>query len=51
VTALIHNPKTPPVTAVKLLDKLPMSEVRRLARTGEAPRAVTIAARKRCTVP
>jgi len=48
VSALIHNPKTPPTTAVKLLEKLPMSEIRRLARTGEAPRAVTIAARKKC---
>jgi hypothetical protein len=47
VAALIRNPKTPTTVAVRLLDKLPIAELRRIARTGEAPRAVTIAARKR----
>lgn len=49
VSALVRNPKTPASTAVRLLDKLPMSEVRRIAKSGEAPQAVTIAARRRCT--
>jgi hypothetical protein len=47
VSALIRNPKTPGTTAVKLLDKLSMAEVRRLAKSTDVPRAVTVAARKR----
>ena len=48
-SALVRNPKTPSTTAVKLLDKLPLGEVRRLAKSNDAPRAVQIAARKRAS--
>ncbi|HVO31805.1 MAG TPA: hypothetical protein VMV18_13755 [bacterium] len=45
--ALVRNPKTPSTTAVRLLEKLPMSEVRRLARAADVPRAVSQAAKKK----
>ena len=47
LAALVSNPKTPPTLAVKLLDRLPMSEVRRLAKSDSVVRAVQLAARKR----
>jgi len=49
VSALVRNPKTPSGTAVKLLDKLPIAEIRRLAKSNDVPRAVQAAARKRAT--
>jgi hypothetical protein len=47
VSALIRNPKTPTPTAVKLLDKLSQSELRRLAKSTDVPRPIQVAARKR----
>jgi len=47
VAALVRNPKTPSPTAVKLLDKLPIAELRRLAKSNDVPRPVTLAARKK----
>ena len=47
VTALVRNPKTPGTTAAKLMDKVPIAEVRRLAKGTDVPRAVMAAARKR----
>lgn len=47
VSALVRNPKTPSTVAVRLLDKLPMSEVRRLAKSPDTPRAVAQAAKKK----
>jgi len=47
LSALVRNPKTPGPTAVKLLDKLPPAEVRRLAKSNDVPRAVNQAARKK----
>ncbi len=49
VAALVRNPKTPSSTAIKLLDRVPIGELRRLAKSGDAPRAVQVAARKRVT--
>jgi hypothetical protein len=49
VAALVRNPKTPVPTAVKLLDKLAVTDLRRLAKSNEVPRAVQAAARKRVT--
>jgi hypothetical protein len=49
VAALVRNPKTPSSTALKLLDRVPVGELRRLAKSGDAPRAVQVAARKRVT--
>jgi hypothetical protein len=49
LAALVRNPKTPSLTAVKLLDKIAPAELRRLAKSGEVPRAVQVAARKRVT--
>ncbi|HEY8039072.1 MAG TPA: hypothetical protein VIF15_04730 [Polyangiaceae bacterium] len=49
LAALIRNPKTPTTTAVRLLDKIAVSELRRLAKSSEVPRAVQAAARKRVT--
>jgi hypothetical protein len=49
LAALARNPKTPTMTAVKLLDKLAPGELRRLAKSGEVPRAVQAAARKKVT--
>jgi hypothetical protein len=49
LTALVRNPKTPSLTAVKLLDKIAPAELRRLAKGAEVPRAVQVAARKKVT--
>jgi hypothetical protein len=49
LAALVRNPKTPAPTAVKLLDRLPPAELRRLAKSSEVPRAVQTAARKKVT--
>ena len=49
LAALVRNPKTPSPTAVKLLDKIAPAELRRLAKSGEVPRAVQVAARKKVT--
>jgi hypothetical protein len=47
ITALVRNPKTPPGTAAKLVEKVPMTEVRRLAKAADVPRVVVAAARRR----
>jgi hypothetical protein len=47
VSALVRNPKTPGPTAVKLMEKLSMDEIRRLAKSNDVPPAVTAAARKK----
>ncbi len=44
---LIRNPKTPTGTAVKLLEKVPVLELRRLAKSNDVPGPVQAAARKR----
>lgn len=49
VSALVRNPKTPAQIAVRLLDKLPMSELRALAKSPSVPRAVCQAARRKVT--
>jgi hypothetical protein len=49
VAALIRNPKTPSTTAIKLLDRVTPAELRRLAKSGDVPRAVQVVARKRVT--
>lgn len=46
VTALVNNPKTPSRIAVRLLRNLPQSELRRIAKSPNSPRAVAMAARK-----
>jgi hypothetical protein len=46
-TALVRNPRTPPGVAVRLLDRLPLQELRRLARSDDVVRAVQLAARKK----
>lgn len=50
-SALVSNPKTPTQTSLKLLDRLPQSELRRLAKSEHTPRAVQLAARKRVVGP
>jgi hypothetical protein len=47
LTALVRNPRTPVPAAVRLLDRLPEQELRRLARSNDVPRGVQTAARKR----
>jgi hypothetical protein len=47
VSGLVRNPKTPSPIAVRLLDKLSMSEIRQLAKASSTPKAVVIAAKKR----
>jgi hypothetical protein len=47
VSALVGNPKTPAPIAVKLLDRLPPAELRRLAKSDGVPRAVQLAARRK----
>ena len=47
VAAIVSNPKTPPQVAVKLVERLPAAEIRRLARSADAPRAVQKAARQK----
>ena len=46
VAALVTNPKTPPSTATKLLSLLPVTELRRIAKSQNVPRSVSAAARK-----
>ncbi len=47
VVLLVRNPKTPQATAARLIDKVPIAEVRRLAKANDVPRPVVAAARKR----
>ncbi len=47
VVALVRNPKTPGATVTRLIDKVPIAEVRRLAKANDVPRPVVAAARKR----
>jgi hypothetical protein len=47
VTALVRNPRTPLGAAVRLLDRLPEQEIRRLSRSNDVSRGVQTAARKR----
>ena len=47
LTALVRNPKTPATISVRILDRLPEAEVRRLAKSNSAPRAVSEAARRK----
>lgn len=47
VAALVRNPKTPLGCAVRLLDRLGEQELRRLAKSGDVPRGVQLAARKK----
>ncbi|MGH1346299.1 MAG: hypothetical protein ACRBN8_32330 [Nannocystales bacterium] len=47
VSALVGNPKTPPQIAVRLLDRLPSAELRRLARATDVPPAISKAARRK----
>jgi len=49
VAALVRNPKTPGSTAVKMLEKMPMAEIRRLAKSNDVPPVVMAAARKKVT--
>lgn len=46
VAALVTNPKTPPSTATKLLSLLPITELRRIAKSQNVPRSVSAAARR-----
>jgi hypothetical protein len=47
VTAVVGNPKTPAQVAVRLVERLPMAEIRRLARSADTPKAVQRAARQK----
>jgi pentose-5-phosphate-3-epimerase len=47
VAALVANPKTPPQVAMRLVERLPVAEIRRLARSADAPKAVQRAARQK----
>lgn len=47
VTALVSNPKTPPQVAIRLLDRLTTTELRRLARASDVPPTVSRAARRK----
>lgn len=47
VAALVGNPKTPPQVAVRLLDRLPSAELRRLAKATDVPPAISRAARRK----
>jgi hypothetical protein len=49
LAALVRNPKTPPMLAVQLVDKVAPAEQRRLAKSTEVPRAVQTAARRKVT--
>ena len=49
-TALVKNPKTPVPLALKLIQRLPVSEVRLLARSQGKPQLVQ-AAKKRLLEP
>ncbi|MBI4917391.1 MAG: hypothetical protein HY825_16250 [Acidobacteria bacterium] len=50
VAALVRNPKTPQSAAVRLLDRVGETELRRLAKSGDVPRGVQMAARKKLNV-
>jgi hypothetical protein len=50
INALVRNPKTPLGPAVRLLDRLGEQELRRLAKSGDVPRGVQLAARKKINV-
>ena len=47
VTALVSNPKTPPQVAIRLLDKVARTELRRLAKGVDVPPAIARAARRK----
>jgi hypothetical protein len=47
VQALVRNPKTATPTAIRLLDKVPVAEIRRLAKSNDVRRPISMAARKR----
>ena len=47
LSALVSNPKTPSLVVRKIFDRLPMSEVRRLARANDVPPLVSQLARKK----
>ncbi|MBV1860139.1 MAG: hypothetical protein KUG77_17125 [Nannocystaceae bacterium] len=47
VAALVGNPKTPAQVAVRLIDRLPASELRRLAKATDVPPAISKAARRK----
>jgi hypothetical protein len=47
VTALVRNPKTPLNIAVRMLDRLSQTELRRVAKSNDVPRGVVLAARKK----
>jgi hypothetical protein len=44
--ALVTNPKTPSTTATKVLPMLPVTELRRLAKSQNVPRVISTAARR-----
>lgn len=47
VTALVSNPKTPPQVAIRLLDRVARTELRRLAKGVDVPPAIARAARRK----
>ena len=47
VGALVRNPKTPGITAAQLIDRLPLAEVRKLAKSNDVPPPVQAAARRK----
>ncbi len=47
IAALVRNPKTPLGVAVRLLDRLAQTELRRIAKSNDVPRGVVLAARKK----
>lgn len=51
VHALVCNPKTPTPTAIRMLDKLPPNELRRIGRSNDIRRPVSLAARKKMNEP
>jgi hypothetical protein len=44
--ALVRNPKTAPATAIKLLDRIPMTDLRLIAKGGARQQVVQAARRK-----
>jgi hypothetical protein len=49
VTSIVCNPKTPTPVAVRLVDKLPMQELRRIAKNDAAPPAVVTVVKRKVT--
>ncbi len=47
VQALVRNPKTAVPTAVRLLDRVPAAELRRLAKSNDVRRPISVAVRKK----